>query len=166
MLLTLAEFECSEILKLVGTKNRTIIETKTNSFNVRIDSLRLILFKSNKTCCCCGVEGTKIRLEQAAKDNPHFNLYAIKDNEYILMTKDHIIPKSKGGKDCLSNYQTMCGICNFLKKDSSLNNKQIKEFNDEYYKNISSGKTHKEAFKLVNLKINGFLNEKQTGARI
>lgn len=28
------------------------------------------------------------------------------------MTKDHIIPKSKGGIDDLSNYQTMCERCN------------------------------------------------------
>jgi 5-methylcytosine-specific restriction endonuclease McrA len=43
----------------------------------------------------------------------HFNLYAV--NEYgdkILMTKDHIHPKSKGGRNHISNYQTMCYPCN------------------------------------------------------
>ena len=33
------------------------------------------------------------------------------------MTKDHIIPKSKGGKNELSNYQTMCTYCNNEKAD-------------------------------------------------
>lgn len=31
------------------------------------------------------------------------------------MTKDHIIPKSKGGADDISNYQTMCERCNEAK---------------------------------------------------
>ena len=50
----------------------------------------------------------------------HFNLYAINDSgDEVLMTKDHIIPKSKGGKNHLSNYQPMCCYCN-CKKDNSL----------------------------------------------
>lgn len=46
----------------------------------------------------------------------HLNLYAIDENgKEVLMTKDHIIPKSKGGADDISNYQTMCERCNEAK---------------------------------------------------
>ena len=46
----------------------------------------------------------------------HLNLYAVDDNgDEILMTKDHIIPRSKGGIDDISNYQTMCRLCNEAK---------------------------------------------------
>ena len=31
------------------------------------------------------------------------------------MTKDHILPRSKGGIDDISNYQTMCKPCNEVK---------------------------------------------------
>lgn len=31
------------------------------------------------------------------------------------MTKDHIVPKSKGGPDKIENYQTMCTECNCIK---------------------------------------------------
>ena len=34
------------------------------------------------------------------------------NNEEILFTKDHITPRSKGGKNHISNYQTMCSKCN------------------------------------------------------
>jgi 5-methylcytosine-specific restriction endonuclease McrA len=34
-----------------------------------------------------------------------------------MITKDHIIPRSKGGKDILDNYQPMCIICNSKKAD-------------------------------------------------
>ena len=33
------------------------------------------------------------------------------------MTKDHIIPRSKGGPDCIENFQTMCEECNNKKRD-------------------------------------------------
>lgn len=34
------------------------------------------------------------------------------------MTKDHIVPKSKGGPDCIENFQTMCEECNKKKKNT------------------------------------------------
>lgn len=52
-------------------------------------------------------------------DSYHFNLYALKENGHeVLMTKDHIIPKCKGGGLSLSNLQTMCHKCNQKKGDS------------------------------------------------
>ena len=50
------------------------------------------------------------------------NLYAINEKgEEVLMTKDHIEPKSLGGKNSLNNYQTMCTICN-CEKGSKIEN--------------------------------------------
>lgn len=58
------------------------------------------------------------------QDTPHFNLYAVefvwgrvngrrkRVPHYILMTRDHIYPKSKGGPDSIDNSQTMCAKCN------------------------------------------------------
>ena len=46
----------------------------------------------------------------------HLNLYAVDNNgDEILMTKDHILPHSKGGADDINNYQTMCKLCNEAK---------------------------------------------------
>lgn len=72
-----------------------------------------------KGCKCsdCGIEGQYFAKERHLQDKSyHLNLYAVDDNgDEILMTKDHILPRSKGGIDDISNYQTMCKPCNEAK---------------------------------------------------
>ncbi len=87
---------------------------------INMASKRLQTFRRRGIKCIrCGIEGKYFYKERHRVDiGYHFNLYAINDkNEEILMTKDHIIPKSKGGKDRLDNFQTMCSICNEDKAD-------------------------------------------------
>lgn len=40
----------------------------------------------------------------------------------IILHVDHIIPRSKGGKDELSNYQTLCHLCNIGKSNKDATN--------------------------------------------
>lgn len=50
----------------------------------------------------------------------HFNVYGIdKEGDNVLLTKDHIYPKSKGGLDNIKNYQVLCEKCNLDKQDNS-----------------------------------------------
>jgi 5-methylcytosine-specific restriction endonuclease McrA len=97
---------------------------------IKMDSQRYFLFKRDGCkCVTCGVEGTFFRKERDANFNHkqgnktieprfHFNLYAITESgEEVMITKDHIIPKSKGGPDIMSNYQVMCYTCNQDKKN-------------------------------------------------
>jgi len=82
---------------------------------MKMESQRYRLFKRDGTVCVkCKLEGTFFRKERHEHDKQyHFNLYGINENgKEILFTKDHIIPKSKGGKNILSNYQVMCYTCN------------------------------------------------------
>lgn len=73
-----------------------------------------LFFTKGTKCVCCGIEGKYFAKEKRIKDKSyHLNLYGIADNgQEVLIIKDHIIPKSKGGKDELENYQTMCVRCN------------------------------------------------------
>ena len=86
---------------------------------IKVTSDRLVAFKISLACATCGLKGSFFVKERSPQTKVfHFNLYAINDQgEEILMTKDHIIPKSKGGKNNPKNYQTMCRICNAEKKD-------------------------------------------------
>lgn len=80
------------------------------------------MFKNNLSCVNCGITGSIWRLQAGYKrdknkkiigyEKPHLNLFT---ENNVLMTQDHIIPKSKGGSDELDNLQTMCCYCNGAK---------------------------------------------------
>lgn len=87
---------------------------------IPMNSQRYELFKEKGIKCVnCKIEGKFFAKERhVSSKGYHFNLYAIDKNEKeVLMTKDHIVPKSKGGENKLHNYQTMCYDCNIVKGD-------------------------------------------------
>ena len=126
-MLRIAEYEVAEILALSTVEeSRRIFVHEGIEYNVKMNSDRYEVFKKSCTCVVCGLEGTKMILERHTEGvNPHFNLYGVEDSELILFTKDHIIPKSRGGKNELKNYNTMCVICNNIKSNFEVTNDQI-----------------------------------------
>jgi hypothetical protein len=130
-------YETLKLLPLItvfnGIKTRKSFLSIDN-YNVKCaNSMRLqVFYKKGVECVFCGIEGTFFALQtfkNVQKQNPHINLYA--GNPYdtsetwTLMTRDHIIPRSKGGLNTIENQQTMCCECN-LKKG----NKLIWRFNE------------------------------------
>ena len=98
------------------------IEKDFDGHLVKMNSQRYQTFaKKGIKCVHCGLEGKFFALEQnsSGTNNPdrwHFNLYGIDEKgQEVMITKDHIIPRSKGGINHISNYQPLCSICNGLK---------------------------------------------------
>ncbi|MBC7660550.1 MAG: HNH endonuclease [Chitinophagaceae bacterium] len=94
---------------------------------INVTSLKLQTFKENGTRCrICGAKGEYFAKEKYS-DQPyyHLNLYCLKSEEEVLMTKDHIIPIAKGGRDRLNNFQTLCVDCN--KKKASQTKELVKK---------------------------------------
>lgn len=88
---------------------------------VKVDTLRLQVFKRSQTCVCCGMQATHFALEKHPTHETvryHLNMYGMEGGKEILFTKDHLKPKAKGGTDTLDNLETMCTICNNLKADT------------------------------------------------
>lgn len=123
-----AEYPVEEVLPLTwltpeehNQASRTAFVANGLTFYPKMYSLRYITFRKSLACVKCGLVGSVMRLEmtRGSRDEiPHFNLYARNEHGHlVLMTKDHIYPKSKGGRDIPENMQTMCEHCNGKKKD-------------------------------------------------
>jgi len=111
-----------ELVDFIGVGKKSIaltVPTLHDTFSVRVNSLRMECFKNDPSCAFCKKRvGVLWVLEAHANEKPHLNLYAIgKKGGLILMNKDHLIPKSKGGEDKLYNLVTSCEPCNTLKCD-------------------------------------------------
>lgn len=108
----------------VFSANEFIVDGQT--YTVKLTSHKIPCFRKSMTCVCCGLTGEVFCLESFGQ-GPHFNLYAVKDGKRILITKDHIVPKSAGGKNTLDNFQTMCFPCNHLKGANNVTMDQLRE---------------------------------------
>lgn len=99
--------------------------TLGNDFSVGVTSLRMRTFGrahqlGNLYCACCGCKPSFFAVETFARSKdqsiPHVNLYGVRDDgSEVLFTHDHILARSLGGKDDLSNSQVMCSPCNSRK---------------------------------------------------
>ena len=93
---------------------------------INMASDRYKVFKKKGIKCAeCGIEGNRFFKERNIQAKYyHFNLYHIDENgKEMLMTKDHIFPKSLGGEDVMGNYQTMCQECNYKKGNTIVDEK-------------------------------------------
>jgi len=135
-LIHIKKYEPEEIFSLVTHEEEKIeFIVGEKSYFVKMNSSRYHVFKSNQNCVSCGLQGKYMILDINPSDMcPHFNFYAEENGRLVLMTKDHIVAKSKGGTNDLSNFQTCCAVCNNLKADYDLSYCNVKELR-EIYKN-------------------------------
>lgn len=95
-----------------------VLEEIANDENA---SMRLRTYTKGTDCVVCGLKGAFFASERQslqATSKYHYNLYGYNEKgEEVMMTSDHIIPKSKGGVNGLKNRQPMCYPCNQAKAD-------------------------------------------------
>jgi hypothetical protein len=116
----LQSYDPDSVLEFVGPDSKKLpVDIKGTPHRINVRSLRLQCFKRSKRCVKCGLEGTVMSADtfttRSDRTGIHFNLYAIYEGKTRLMTKDHTMPKSKGGADHLDNLKTMCDQCNHKK---------------------------------------------------
>tara|TARA_Y100000034_G_scaffold6762_1_gene7444 strand:- start:7304 stop:7957 length:654 start_codon:yes stop_codon:yes gene_type:complete len=156
-LVKIAEFGLEEVLPFISkSDDKKEYSVGEKTYNVRMNSDRYFVFLKNIRCVSCGLEGQKMILElNPGDDVPHFNLYGEEHGRLVLMTKDHILARSKGGEDILENYQTMCCVCNNLKGNYDLNLDQVLELRQLYANNDKAPR--KELRDLINNRREGMV---------
>lgn len=85
---------------------------------VRRNSLSLRCFREyGIQCAHCGLVGSFFAKERESEQFPwHLQLYAVdSQDDQVLMTVDHVVPRSKGGRNTLMNLQPLCTPCNQAK---------------------------------------------------
>lgn len=140
-MIQIARFSVEAVLPLIGTGKPRI---RLEGHSVKASSTRLECFRRNQSCVRCKRKGTLFILEQHGQSpprgvncfiddcqlcnylsverknlrltSPHLNLYHVnRKGGLVLMTQDHIVPRSRGGPDRIHNLQTMCRECNSWK---------------------------------------------------
>lgn len=105
----IAQVEAKYVSLLLGGDAEYL---QLNSIRISLKSLKFKLFKTKGIQCAhCKARGKYFRVV-LLDGKYHVNAYT-KDG--VMLTKDHIFPKSRGGKTVLSNLQVLCYHCNVKK---------------------------------------------------
>lgn len=70
-----------------------------------------VFYHKGTVCVNCGIEGVRL-IKRLDNGSVHLDLYT---KDLVMMTIDHIIPKSLGGDDSLDNLRPMCSHCNSIR---------------------------------------------------
>jgi 5-methylcytosine-specific restriction endonuclease McrA len=107
-------FELAEVLPYIGkTNHRFYCPDLQKTVSVKLGTQRMLLLKRQQACACCGLRGLHFVLEKTGFLPPHFNLYGVGDGGTpVMLTMDHVLPKSKGGQTAPDNLQLLCNPCN------------------------------------------------------
>lgn len=112
-------------------------------YQVKMSGQRMALLGREKECRCCGHTGVLFRLEISGCLKPHFNLYAAHQDGLLLMTMDHIVPKSQDGETNPENLQLLCKICNEKKRNKNISINELRKIRNitedtiEYHRNLA-----------------------------
>jgi 5-methylcytosine-specific restriction endonuclease McrA len=121
-----------EIDQCVRKHKSLTFKCDNRKITVHLSSSRIRLIGRTQVCAACQIQGDHFWIEanSIGPDNKHYgwhlNLYAL--NHYghpIMMTLDHIVPKSKGGTKAPNNIQLLCTHCNNAKEDKPLSVEEI-----------------------------------------
>lgn len=98
------------------------------SVNCKSTRMKLLWVHKNLVCEFCGIAAKYAWVEAhiATPEQTHLNFYGIDaGGQEVLLTWDHVEPKSLGGSNSLTNAQCLCTICNSIKGNDLPNGSDV-----------------------------------------
>jgi hypothetical protein len=122
----------------------SVLSVEREEYTINTSKNRIMTYRPDSDggsiiCQSCGLIGNMFLLERNVikragykmDETPHLNLYHFRGDDYnrkenwVLMTSDHILPRSRGGSDHYSNRQCLCFTCNNRKGNRIVPNEMI-----------------------------------------
>jgi hypothetical protein len=126
MMIRIKKFHLQDVLPHIG-KHHKYFYAHGKLYRIKLRDSRMMLFAETQHCACCLVPGDHFWLEHSGCFTPHFNLYAINHcGHAVMLTLDHIIPRSKGGTREPHNIQLLCANCNRIKQNKMMSIEELR----------------------------------------
>lgn len=112
-------YVAEDIIAYIRQHPRGVLEFEGDFGKIRIGIRpRHLIFANDPRCCFCTMRIELVIVERNP-NNPQekwgIHFYGVKNNELVLFTVDHVVPRSVGGEDHAKNYQSACEECNTKK---------------------------------------------------
>lgn len=101
-----------------GQKVGRRIQIANYTLNCRSTRMKLLYVHRDLECKCCGIKASFAAVESSpsSRNWKSLNFYGYDyEGKEVLLTWDHIKPRSLGGSNALKNAQTLCAQCNSIK---------------------------------------------------
>ena len=123
-----ARLGLNEFPKFINNTIPRRFEILGHTINCKSTRMKLLFVHRNLECKCCGIRASFAAIETcpSSKGYKSLNFYGYDfEGKEVLLTWDHIKPRSLGGKNTSANSQTLCSICNGI-KGNELHFREIK----------------------------------------
>ncbi len=105
------------------------------------EKLRLFILRG-MACECCGQPGVHFVALQCYGKNGGIRLALYTEN-WVELTSDHVIAKSAGGGDGITNRQILCRACNSIKADLELTIPELRDKINRMFRGVVYSTTNK-----------------------